>query len=81
MQRKAFEAAVAPVRKLLAKGNLPAAEVCLVGNPADELAAYAKKKKLDILVMSILPDPRGGFFFCLKPRVILGVRESPRPPI
>ena len=51
LQKKAFEAAVAPARKLLAKGNLNAAEVCLVGNSGDELAAYAKKKKLDVLVM------------------------------
>ena len=26
-------------------------EVCLVGNPGDEIAAFAKKKKLDIVVM------------------------------
>ena len=26
-------------------------EVCLAGNAGDELAAYAKKKKLDVLVM------------------------------
>jgi len=51
MQKQAFEAAVAPARKLLAKGNITAAEVCLVGNPGDELAAYAAKKKLDLLVM------------------------------
>lgn len=51
LQQKAFEAAAAPVRKLLAKGGVEATEVCLVGNPADELAAYAKKKKLDVLVM------------------------------
>jgi len=51
LQRKAFEAAVAPARKLLAKGGLSAAEVCLVGNAGDELPAFAKKKKLDLLVM------------------------------
>lgn len=51
MQKQAFEAAVAPARKLLAKGNITAAEVCLVGNPGNELAAYATKKKLDLLVM------------------------------
>ena len=51
LQEGAFEAAVLPARKLLIKGGIKAAEVCLVGNPGDELAAYAKKKKLDLLVM------------------------------
>ncbi|MFN3564726.1 MAG: universal stress protein [Burkholderiaceae bacterium] len=51
MQKKAFDAALDPVRKLLAKEGLAAEEVCLVGNPGDELSAYAKKKKLDVLVM------------------------------
>jgi nucleotide-binding universal stress UspA family protein len=51
LQKKSFEVAIAPVRKLLAKGNIKASEVCLVGNPGDELSAYAKKKKLDVLVM------------------------------
>jgi nucleotide-binding universal stress UspA family protein len=50
LQQKAFEAAVVPARKLLIKGKIKAAEVCLVGNPGDELAAYARKK-LDLLVM------------------------------
>ena len=51
LQKKAFEAAIAPARKLLAKAKITPTEVCLVGNPGDELAAYAKKKKLDVLVM------------------------------
>jgi nucleotide-binding universal stress UspA family protein len=51
LQRQAFEAAVAPARKLLAKAAVRPTEVCLVGNPGDELSAYAKKKKLDVLVM------------------------------
>ncbi|HQR22451.1 MAG TPA: universal stress protein [Burkholderiaceae bacterium] len=51
MQKKAFEAAVAPARKLLAKAQVKANEVCLVGNAGDELAAYARKKRLDVLVM------------------------------
>ncbi len=51
LQRKAFEAAVAPARKLLAKGGISATEVCLVGSAGDELSAFAKKKKLDLLVM------------------------------
>jgi nucleotide-binding universal stress UspA family protein len=51
LQTKAFEAAIAPARKLLAKGGIGASEVCLIGNAGDELSAYAKKKKLDLLVV------------------------------
>jgi nucleotide-binding universal stress UspA family protein len=51
MQKKAFEGAIAPVRKLFQKAGVTAAEVCLAGNPGDELTAFAKKKKLDIIVM------------------------------
>ena len=51
LQTKAFEAAIGPVRKLMKKARVAADEVRLVGNPGDELAAYAKKKKLDVLVM------------------------------
>jgi nucleotide-binding universal stress UspA family protein len=51
MQKKAFDAALDPVRKLLRDEGLATEEVCLVGNPGDEIAAYAKKKKLDVLVM------------------------------
>ncbi len=50
-QDRAFEAAVEPVRALLEKAELPADTVCLVGNPGDELSDYAKKKKLDVLVL------------------------------
>lgn len=51
MQKRAFDAALAPVRKLFAKAGLGAAEVCLAGNAGDEIAAFAKKKKLDLVVM------------------------------
>lgn len=51
MQKKAFETAVAPVRRLFEKAGVKPAEVCLAGNPGDELSAYARKKKLDVLVM------------------------------
>lgn len=51
LQQKSFEAAVGPVRKLLAKRGVEAAEACLVGYPGEELAAYAKKHKFDLLVM------------------------------
>jgi nucleotide-binding universal stress UspA family protein len=51
LQKRAFGDAVAPVRALFAKAGLRTAEVCLQGNPGDELAAYARKRKLDVLVM------------------------------
>lgn len=51
MQQQAFERAVAPVRALFAEADVAAAEVCLVGPAGDEIAAYARKKKLDLLVM------------------------------
>lgn len=51
MQTKAFDTAVTPVRKLLAKGGLAATEARLAGNAGDEISAYAKKKKLDVLVL------------------------------
>lgn len=51
MQAKAFDSAVGPVKKLLEKAGLAAEGVRLAGNPGDEIAAYAKKKKLDVVVM------------------------------
>ena len=51
MQKRAFEAAMRPVRTLFAKARVAAEEVCLAGNPGDELAAYARKQKLDVLVL------------------------------
>lgn len=51
LQKKEFDEAVEPVRPLLTKAGVTAKEICLVGNPGDEIAAFAKKKKLDIVVM------------------------------
>lgn len=51
MQAKSFETVMKPVKKLMEKAKLVADTVRLAGNPGDELAAYAKKKKLDLLVM------------------------------
>jgi nucleotide-binding universal stress UspA family protein len=51
-QSAAFDKAMAPARALLAKAGLEATAVCLAGNDAgDEIAAYAAKQKLDLLVM------------------------------
>jgi nucleotide-binding universal stress UspA family protein len=51
MQKSAFEAAIRPVRALFDKARVPADEICLAGNAGDELAAYARKQKLDVLVL------------------------------
>jgi len=51
MQAKAFDQVMKPALKLLDRGGLAAETVRLAGNPGDELAAYAKKKRLDVLVM------------------------------
>ncbi len=51
MQQEAFEEAVAPYKKKFDEKGLCNKEVCLVGNPGDEIAAYAKKHHLDIIVM------------------------------
>jgi len=51
-QTAAFEAAVAPARKLLKRAGLEAPEVRLISNaPGEEIAAYARKNKLDMLVI------------------------------
>lgn len=51
MQAQAFEAAVKPVRELLAKAGIACEAVCLVGNAGDEIAAYARKRKLDLVLL------------------------------
>ena len=51
MQDQAFERAMAPVRKLFAQAQLATEEVRLVGAAGDALSTYARKKKVDVLVM------------------------------
>lgn len=52
MQLAALEQAMAVPRKLLAAAGLQVKEVRLIGNnPGDEIAAYAKKDKLDLLAL------------------------------
>ena len=51
LQRQAFDRAVAPVRAQFADAGLTVDEVCLVGAAGDEIAAYARNEKLDLLVM------------------------------
>jgi len=51
MQQQAFDKAVEPVRKLFDAAGITVETVCLTGAAGDEIAAHAKKKKLDLLVM------------------------------
>ena len=51
MQKEAFEEAVGPIRGGFDKAGYATKEICLVGNPGDEIAAYAKKEGLDLIVM------------------------------
>ena len=51
MQKEAFEEAVGPFRPDFENAKYATKEVCLVGNPGDEIAAYAKKAGLDLIVM------------------------------
>jgi nucleotide-binding universal stress UspA family protein len=51
LQARAFDAAVGPMRKQFDKAGVPVQAVALVGNPGDEIAVWAKKNKLDVLVI------------------------------
>ncbi len=51
MQQEAFEEAMGPFRGHFEKKGFNFKEVCLVGNPGDEIAAYAKAHHLDLIVM------------------------------
>lgn len=51
MQQEAFDEAVGPYRKEFSEKGFNTREICLVGNPGDEIAAYAKKERLDVIVM------------------------------
>ena len=51
LQKSEFAEAIDPVLPLFTKAGVKPKEVCLVGNPGDEIAAYCKKRKLDLLVM------------------------------
>lgn len=51
LQKEEFNDALDPLRPLFANAALKPKEICLVGNAGDEIAAYAKKKKLDLIIM------------------------------
>lgn len=51
MQQQAFDKAIGPVRRLFDDAAVALDAVCLTGPAGDEIAAHAKKKKLDLLVM------------------------------
>lgn len=51
LQREEFNEAMEPLRPLFAKAAIKTKEICLVGNPGDEISAFARKRKLDIIIM------------------------------
>lgn len=51
MQKESFEEAIAPCRELFKEKGFKTEEVCLVGNPGDEISAFAAKENLDVIVM------------------------------
>lgn len=51
MQQETFDEAVGPYRDQFTSRKFNTKEVCLVGNPGDEIAAYANKAGLDLIVM------------------------------
>lgn len=51
LQREEFNEAMEPLRPLFAKAAIRTKEVCLVGNPGDEIAAFARKRRLDVIIM------------------------------
>jgi nucleotide-binding universal stress UspA family protein len=51
MQQQAFDKAVEPVRRLFADAGIAVDAACLAGPAGDEIAAFAGKRKLDLLVM------------------------------
>ncbi len=59
LQARAFESVLAPMRKLLAVAKVRADEVRLAGNAGVEIAAAAKKRRLDLLVLG--SHGRGAF--------------------
>ena len=51
MQQQAFARAVDPARALFDAAGVPIDTACLIGLAGDAIAAFAKKKRLDLLVM------------------------------
>jgi len=51
MQQQAFGKAVDPARALFDAAGVSIDTACLIGLAGDEIAAFARKKKLDVLVM------------------------------
>ena len=51
MQQESFDEAVGPSRKAFQAKGFKTEEICLVGNPGDEIAAFAKNEGLDLIVM------------------------------
>jgi nucleotide-binding universal stress UspA family protein len=51
LQTQSMQAAMAQVRTLMERAEVEAERVCLSGEPGEQIAAFAKKRRLDLLVM------------------------------
>lgn len=82
MQSRRFDEAVAPAREQLERAGLDADAVCLVGNDAgDEIAAYAKKNRLDLLVLVLGSHGRGALKSAVLGSVAMRVAAQCRTPL
>jgi nucleotide-binding universal stress UspA family protein len=80
MQTAAFEQAVAPARKLVEAYGMPVKEVRLIGNNAgDEVAAFASKRKLNVLILG--SHGQGGLRGALLGSVATRVAVQSRIPL
>lgn len=51
LQKNEFDEALETVRPLFKRAKVKTKEICLVGNPGDEIAAYANKHHLNVLII------------------------------
>lgn len=79
MRAGAFEAAVEPARSLLREARVDCEAVRLVGNAGDQIAAFAKSKRLDVLVMG--SHGRGALASALLGSVATRVAAQCRTPL
>jgi nucleotide-binding universal stress UspA family protein len=79
MRAAAFESGVAAARDRLRKGGIAFDEVPLAGSPGDRIAAFAKDRKLDVLVMG--SHGHGAFATAILGSVALRVATKCRTPL
>jgi nucleotide-binding universal stress UspA family protein len=79
MQTSAFETAIGPARDLLRKHEIDFEAVKLVGNAGDQIAAFARSRRLDLLVLG--SHGRGAFAAAVLGSVATRVAATCRTPL